>query len=95
MKEYCQMQTFEATCKEDEVVLIKEARYGRMRLGKCLTRNYYVGCSADVSAHMHARCSGRRHCRVPIPDPAMFAAQPCPKDLVAYLEADYECVKGE
>lgn len=89
------MQTFEASCAEDEVILMKTARYGRMRLGRCLTRNYYVGCSSDVSGHMHARCSGRRHCRVPIPDPAMFAAQPCPKDLVAYLEADYECVKGE
>ena len=64
-----------------------------MKVGRCLTRNYFIGCSADVTDMMHARCSGRRHCSVAIPDATMFAAQPCPGDLVAYLEAEYECLK--
>ncbi len=36
--------------------------------------------------------TGRRSCEIAIPDPTLFQAQPCPKDLVAYLEAQYECV---
>ena len=72
---------------------MKEARYGRMRVGRCQPRDYFVGCSADVTSIMHARCSGHQNCSIPIPDPDMFAATPCNKDLVSYLEADYECVK--
>ena len=45
--EFC-WETFNATCTDNEVILLKTARYGRMRLGRCLTRDYYVGCSADV-----------------------------------------------
>ena len=60
----------------------------------CSFRDYYVGCKADVLSHMDERCSGRQECEVEIPDPVMFKDQPCPKDLVAYLEADYTCVKG-
>lgn len=37
--------------------------------------------------------TGRRSCEISIPDPTLFQAQPCPKDLVAYLEVKYECVK--
>lgn len=41
-----------------------------------------------------SKCSGRRDCRVLIPDPELFEAQPCPKDLVAYLDATYNCRTG-
>ncbi len=73
---------------------MEKARYGRMMLGRCLTRNYYVGCASDVLTHMDARCSGRQQCEIQIPDPVLFKAQPCPKDLVAYLEASYTCLSG-
>jgi len=37
------------------------ARYGRMRQdGRCVKRDYgYVGCAADVLAHVDRLCSGR------------------------------------
>ena len=89
------METFEASCPEGHVILMEVAKYGRMKLGKCLTRDYYVGCAADVTAHLHGRCSGRRECTMLIPDPVLFQAQPCPDDLVAYLEASYSCVPGK
>ena len=94
-EEICQLETFKAECSEDHVIVMESAHYGRMMLGRCLTRNYYVGCQADVLPHMDARCSGRPQCHLRIPDPVLFDAQPCPKDLVAYLEASYRCQKGK
>ena len=89
------MQAFNASCPPNEAILMTHAQYGRMRLGMCLNRDYFVGCSADVLRHMDSRCSGRGSCTVNIPDPTLFQAQPCPQDLVAYLEADFTCVRGQ
>ena len=47
--EYCPWETFKATCKEDEVIAMETARYGRMRLGRCVKNDLgYVGCFTDV-----------------------------------------------
>ena len=37
--EYCTGETFIPSCEVDEVVVIKEARYGRMHIGKCVNTN--------------------------------------------------------
>ena len=73
---------------------MESAHYGRMKLGRCLSTDYYIGCSADVLTHVDERCSGKQSCSIGIPDPDLFAAQPCRKDLVAYFEASYSCIKG-
>ena len=92
--EYC-WQQFNASCSSrNQVILMQGARYGRMRLGRCLTRDYYIGCSADVISHVDKRCSGRRSCEISVPDTEFQQLQPCPKDLMAYLEADYNCITG-
>ena len=70
------------------------ALYGRMKLGRCLSRDYYVGCSADVLPQLDERCSGKRTCHLEIPDTDLHNLQPCPKDLLAYLQASYKCIKG-
>ena len=45
-REYCLTEAFEATCADDEAILVTEARFGRIGLGRCVTRNYgYLGCS--------------------------------------------------
>ncbi|KAK2160982.1 hypothetical protein LSH36_123g03037 [Paralvinella palmiformis] len=92
-KEYCQLEGFDATCPPDHVILITKAKYGRMKLGRCLTRDYYVGCSDDVTSILHERCSGKSNCYVSIPDPALYEKQHCPKDLVSYLDAEYSCLQ--
>jgi len=93
--EYCNMETFNATCRLGEMVLIDEARYGRMKLGRCVTRSYgHLGCAADVRRIFDARCSGRRSCQFIVPDPLLYSMQPCPDDFTSYLEATYSCVKG-
>ena len=94
-KEYCQLETLEATCPDDDdVILIQYAQYGRMRIGRCLTRDYFVGCTADVTVQLDAKCSGRRHCHVAVPDHSLLKALSCPRDLVAYLDAEYSCIRG-
>lgn len=94
-REYCWEQ-FEATCmSRNQVILMTSAYYGRMRVGRCVTRDYYIGCTADVIAVLDRKCSGRRNCRLPIPNTEMQRLQPCLADLMAYLEAEYQCVNGK
>lgn len=71
------------------------AEYGRMQSGRCVKRDYgYVGCYANVLHLADARCSGRRECKISIPDKVFDQANPCPEDLRRYLRASYDCVKG-
>ena len=53
-------EVFTPQCPEYDVIRIEQARYGRMRLGRCVTTDFgYVGCSADVKNIMESLCSGR------------------------------------
>jgi len=71
------------------------ARYGRMQLSRCVKMDYgHIGCSADVIEQADGRCSGRRRCKVRVPDAEFARNKPCPDDLKPYLEAAYVCVKG-
>ncbi len=79
----------------DEIILVEHARYGRMRVGRCVKLDYgHVGCAADVLDIADAACSGRRQCIMPIPDTQLAATKPCPDDLKPYFEITYRCVKG-
>lgn len=91
-QEFCQWETFNATCPKNDVILIVSAFYGRMKVGRCLTVDYHVGCHGDVTETVASRCSGRQTCSVTVPDPELFRLQPCRKDLVAYFEATYRCI---
>ena len=74
---------------------MKTARYGRIRFGRCMREDHgSVGCAADVLAHLDRKCSGRRSCRMMIPDATLHGIHPCPKELMPYLEASYLCVRG-
>lgn len=73
---------------------MNEARYGRIQLGRCVTRDYgYLGCSANVLDLLDRSCSGQQSCLFGIPT-LRDLVQPCPKDLTVYLEASYKCVPG-
>ena len=70
---------FNATCGSDEVILLTHARYGRMRVGKCVKIDYgHVGCASDVLPLADSRCSGRRQCQIRIPDALFGKTKPCP-----------------
>ena len=44
-KEYCNWESVNATCAQNEVLVVESARYGRMAAGRCVSKEYgYVGC---------------------------------------------------
>ena len=95
IREYCFPNAFNISCGKDEVIVITSARYGRMNKGFCLTSDYHVGCWADVLYHVDRKCSGRHQCVISIPDTILHQIQPCPKDMLAYLESEYVCQRGQ
>src|SRR6218665_1055619 len=93
--EYCQWETFNATCRPEEMILMQSARYGRMRFGRCMREDHgSVGCSANVLEYMDRKCSGRRTCQITIPDASLHANLQCPKEVMPYLDAVYTCITG-
>lgn len=85
-----------AKCEQDHVILMERAWFGRMEMGRCVTRNFgHVGCFVDVIGQLDGTCSGRRSCEMSVSDQALVRTKPCPKDFTSYLDAAYTCVKGE
>jgi len=93
--DYCQWETVNVSCTGDDVIIVvTSARYGRMRVGRCVPVDYFTGCAVDVLPALERRCSGWKHCSVAVSDRQLFRVQPCRKDLVAYLELAYRCISG-
>ena len=93
-KEYCQFESFNISCSLNQVIVMEDARYGRLQLGRCVNRDYgFIGCSANVLDLLDRSCSGQRACQFHIPT-LRDLVQPCPRDLTSYLEASYRCVSG-
>lgn len=94
-REYCSKEKFNATCAADEVLLMHSAKFGRMHFGRCMKEDHgHVGCSADVLLHLDKVCSGRQSCFMDIQDETLQKMHPCPKELMSFLEAEYNCVPG-
>ena len=86
---------FEAECGDREVILIQTARYGRMRIGRCVRTDFgFVGCYADVVDIVAMRCSGRRRCSLRVPDPLFEKTTGCNAEFKSYFEVAYTCVPG-
>ena len=93
-QELCQWETLEASCGAGQVILLQEAVYGRMKLGRCVKRNFgFLGCEWDALAAVDTHCSGRRSCSFPVTD--LHGLHQCPNDLTAYLRLAYTCVTGQ
>ena len=93
--DYCLAEVFEAECAEREVIMIRQARYGRMRIGRCVRTDFgFVGCYADVLDIVAMRCSGRRRCSLRVPDPLFEKTTGCNAEFKSYFEVSYSCVPG-
>ncbi len=88
-------ETFEINCRNQEVILVNRASYGRMRKGECITSDLGLGCETDVLPLVEKWCSGRRGCNFIVPNPELNTANKCADDFVNYLEVDYSCMKGD
>ena len=96
LSEYCIVESFDASCSSGDVIIMTQAHFGQMRVGRCIEEDLgYIGCSGDVIDLLDAQCSGRESCSVPVSNSAMIAKSSCRKSLLQYLEADYECRPGE
>ena len=90
------MEDFEAQCPENHVIVMTAAKFGQMKLGRCLDVDVgHLGCHGDVLDIMDAQCSGKRDCRVAVGSQEMVLKSSCAKSLMQYLEADYRCVKSK
>ena len=96
VRDYCLEEGFSANCDGESVIMIKTALYGRMNVGRCVTRNYgYIGCSQDVYSQVSKLCSGKRTCKIGNFASTFSDIRPCPEDLKGYMEVSYECVSGK
>ncbi|ELU18012.1 hypothetical protein CAPTEDRAFT_197652 [Capitella teleta] len=98
LQEVCNAKDFNAQCGRGEIIVMKSANLGRMRLGNCVTQDFgYLGCQSSVISRLDTVCTGKNECRMRKIAKEDFEDtvidSPCPGDLGVYLEADYECVK--
>lgn len=93
--DYCDTEVFRAECSEGEVIIMRKALYGRLKIGRCVEIDLgYLGCFSDVLLAADRRCSGKRVCEIRVPDAEFESTRPCLKELKTYLEASYQCVQG-
>lgn len=85
-----------------EVVFIKSAIYGRMRIGRCITaeeietlRSHYIGCSKNVLSLIDRKCFGKTECEIRVAEISVENIRPCPPGLNVYLEVSYDCINSK
>lgn len=96
VREYCHWEHFNASCRNNHVIMMHTARYGRMQVGRCVSEEYgHVGCGIDVMDEVEGKCSGRDRCVISVAEFSTKGFRPCPKDVTSYFEASYICQPGK
>ncbi len=97
--EVCDGGTYEKRCRDGEVILVQSAKYGRMALGNCITKDYgQLGCYKDVTDIFKSKCAGKKSCSMFITknDEELIEGYPaCGAELFPYLEIDSSCQAGK
>lgn len=102
--EYCLTETFYPQCLKNEVIVMESAKYGRMKIGKCVKAKEietleddprYLGCAVDVLSLLDDQCSGKTKCEIRVFDISDEKRQPCFSGLKMHLEASYRCISGK
>ena len=95
-QEVCENMKFIVECSNDYNILTEQAKYGRMRIGKCVKNDLgYLGCQNEVLNLVDRWCSGLQQCEIVVPNLELGNANTaCLADLNSYLEVDYTCVPG-
>ena len=93
-RDFCFLENFEARCPAGLQVSIIKAELGRMRLGKCITKdNGYVGCHDIVTEEVQMKCKGLETCifHVSSLGPSVLS---CPGNRMSFLYVEHECLPG-
>ncbi|ESN91122.1 hypothetical protein HELRODRAFT_182196 [Helobdella robusta] len=96
-REFCQDEHVQITCtRPHDVIVILEAKYGRMKIGKCVKGDYGgTGCVMDALFHLDHMCTGAQECRFRVFDATTLRERTaCPEDVAAYIEVTYACVRA-
>lgn len=92
----CYFSAFRARCPEGQVVIMKNALYGRMKPNVCYEEGSKGGevtdCTSDVLHIADEMCSGAQHCTIQIPNEAFEKAMPCL--IKGYFDGSYGCLSG-
>ena len=92
--EYCAGERFRASCPGNQVVVMGNAKYGRMKIGKCIDEDFgHLGCYADVLHNLDKVCSGTKSCELVVIE-VNASSTTCPKHFMKYLEATFACTEG-
>ena len=102
-EEFCNSEKLKTQCKQNEIVFIEKAVYGRKKYGKCILiedepdefirqRKGFIGCFSDVKYIIEPRCAGRQSCEMSVA--SITVETNCSKSLLKYLNVEYFCVKG-
>ncbi|OAF68792.1 hypothetical protein A3Q56_03460 [Intoshia linei] len=92
--ESCLTETFEAGCSDpSQVILIENAFYGRMKVGRCVRYNFgNIGCFKNVVSQLDSLCSMKNFCSFSTADQILIDTKPCPIDFTPYLYVEYLCI---
>ena len=53
--ESCGWERLEVACEPNQMMVVSEAIYGRMQMGRCIRKEFgYMGCKSDVLMQMHS-----------------------------------------
>ena len=102
-EEFCSSETFKPTCSTNEILLVKEAIYGRKKFGKCIKEKSenievlskisgYINCYTDVGHILEPQCAGKQSCEIIVSK--INADTKCDEAFKLNLNVDYVCVKG-
>ncbi|ELU05619.1 hypothetical protein CAPTEDRAFT_217463 [Capitella teleta] len=93
--EFCDYEDFTARCGSGETLLVLEASYGHMEIGKCITEDIgYLGCQSDVTVLLRTICNGEQFCELATTDRRLRETSPCRPGIVVYVKASYACLKA-
>ena len=89
--EFCFLENFQASCFPGFQVRITRAELGRMRLGRCVREDEYIGCLDLVTDEVQEKCRGKQSCVFHVSELGRLI-QSCPTSRLSYLYVEHECV---
>ncbi|ELT87118.1 hypothetical protein CAPTEDRAFT_199044 [Capitella teleta] len=73
-----------------------QARYGHIEISKCVGEIFAtwgsLGCYANVTDIVAARCDAKDRCRIAVQDSEIVASKECSTGLPMYMDISYMCI---
>lgn len=94
--EFCDYESFQASCNSAEILQILKADYGHMHVGKCIEADIgFLGCKQDVTGLLRSICDGKKDCEIRVDDQKLRDTRPCTPGIDVFLDVSFVCLKSE